>query len=171
MDAREKKILSEEKDPRILHALVEDLVRRNKELEKIIADAEMERLQKAQASFVFEEQVKLLRRALFGKSSEKRSGDEALDRERDKSQTEALEFSRAAFPAPVTRDASEKGKAKGKLLPKVTIEHYPSATRLNEEAKTLGVTHPNAETDWIDTGLSDRSKFKSLKDLTCKKST
>lgn len=157
MDAREKKILSEEKDPRVLHALVEDLVRRNKELENIIAQAEMERLQKAQSSFIFEEQVKLLRRELFGKSSEKRLNDEALARPRDKSQTEALEFSKAAFPAPVLRDESEKGKAKGKLLPKITIEHYPSRDRLNEEAKTLGVANPNAETDWLDTGLSDRS--------------
>ena len=156
MDAREKKILIEEKDPRVLQALVEDLVRRNKELENIIAQAELERLQKAQSSFVFEEQVKLLRRELFGKSSEKRP-TEAADRPRDKSQTEALEFSKAAFPAPATRDENEKGKAKGRLLPRVTIEHYPSAYRLNEEAKTLGVANPNAKADWIDTGLVERS--------------
>lgn len=157
MDAREKKILAKENDPRVLKALVEDLVRRNKELENIIAQAELERLQKAQAAFVFEERIKLLKRELFGRSSEKRPGEEALDRARDKSQTEALEFSKAAFPAPVTRDETAMGKSKGRDLPKIEIDHFPSPLELNEFAKSIGVTSPDAETDWIDTGLADRS--------------
>ena len=153
MDKRTKKIIDEENDPRILRALINDLVAYNAELKGIIEQSEKERLEKAQSAFLIEERVKLLRRELFGKSSEKRPEDRA----RDKSQTEALQFSQAAFPAPRLRDESEKGKAKGRDLPKVTINHYPTPDQLNNEAKTLGVTEPNAESDWIDTGLSDLS--------------
>lgn len=153
MDERSKKILKAEKDPRILHALIESMAEDLKRQAALISQLQEAKLQKDQSAFVLEERVKLLRRLMFGKSSEKRT--EASDRARDKSQTEALAFSQAAFPAPETREDA-KGKAKGRDLESVIIEHRMSEEELVEEAASRGVKSASAS-DWIETGLYDES--------------
>ena len=87
---------------------------------------------------------------MFGKISEKRN--EASDRPRDKSQTEALQFSQAAFPALGARD-EKSGKAKGKDLESVVIEFRLGSGALEQEAASRGV----ANATWIDTGMFDES--------------
>ncbi len=153
---RERQILEKE-DPRVLLALIDDLAAKNLQLEKIIDKIEREEAKAAQTSFKIEnleEQLKLLRRKIFGKSSERRT--EASDRPRDKSQEEALAFSQAAFPAPETRDAQQKGKAKGSGLEEVIIEDRPTDDELCKESEARGLENPSAE-QWVDTGLYDES--------------
>jgi hypothetical protein len=63
-----------------------------------------EQAEKNQRSIKIEEKLKLLRRSIYGQSSEKRA--EASDRPRTRSQSENLIFSQAQFPTDEVRDAS-----------------------------------------------------------------
>jgi transposase len=154
MDKRTKRILDGENDPRILRALLSEALEHIERQKGIIQKIELERLEKAQSEFALEERVKLLRRALFGKSSEKRA--DATDRPRDKSQTEASLFSQAAMPAPVNRDEAQKGKAKGRDLEDVIIDIEIADDELIAEGKLRGLEDLKAS-DWIKTGLFDES--------------
>jgi hypothetical protein len=147
IDQKTKQIIKSIKDPRLMEALVIDLIQHNKKLEDLITKYEKEAAEKAQASFLIEERVKLLRRALFAKKSEIR---DVSDRPRDKSQQEAQLFSQSAFPSPEIRDAQE-GKLKGKDLEEVVIEHRPTKEDLNEEASVRGIK----DAKWLETGLYD----------------
>lgn len=151
MDARTRQILESEKDPRILRALIADLVEHNSKLKGRIEEIERHNAEKDQTAFNLEERVKLLRRQIFAKSSEKRN--EATDRPRDKSQTEALLFSQAAFPSEVLRDV-QKGKAKGQGLKTVVIEQCMLDSELKSESSDRGVANASAD-QWVDTGLVD----------------
>src|SRR5271166_5565534 len=151
---RERQIIENEKDPRILRALIIDAIEHNQKLKGIIAEIERENALRDQAAFNLEERVKLMRRKTFGKSSEKRT--EASDRPRDKSQEEALVFSQAAFPAPESRSEQQKGKAKGADLEEVVIDHRPTEEDLVDESLIRDVEQPSAS-QWEDTGLFDQS--------------
>lgn len=150
MDERTRKILEQEKDPQVLRGLVEAILKENERLHGVIKDIQEEKASKDQQGFKLEEQVKLLRRQLFGKKSEIR---EASDRPRDKSQEAALVFSKAAFPAPESRE-NQKNKSKGRELPEQVIEHHPSAEELRAESADRGIATPS-ENQWINTGLFD----------------
>jgi transposase len=154
MTERERQIIESEKDPRVLRALINDLVDHNKKLKNIITEIERENAERDQVAFNLEERVKLMRRGIFGKSSEKRP--EASDRPRDKSQADALVFSQAAFPALEIRDEQQKGKAKGQGLEEVVIDHCSSEEDLLEESESRGVEKPSVK-QWEDTGLYDES--------------
>lgn len=147
---RVKQVVANE-SPELLTRLMVDLINHNTNLEARIKTIEAERAALDQAAFVFEERVKLLRREIFGKSSEKRG--EASDRPRDKSQEAGLLFSQSAFPSPETREA-DKGKAKGKELETVVIEQCLLESELKSESEDRGLESANAE-QWIDTGLVD----------------
>lgn len=149
---RERRLIENE-DPRVLCALINDLIEHNSKLKDRIEKIEKENAERDQAAFNLEERVKLMRRNIFGRSSEKRA--EASDRPRDKSQQECLAFSEAAFPAPETRD-EQKGKAKGAGLEEVIVDHRPSEESLVEESKAREVDGPSAS-QWEDTGLFDQS--------------
>jgi hypothetical protein len=154
MTERERQILENEKDPRVLRALINDLVQHNQKLKNRIDQIESENAKRDQAAFNLEERVKLMRRQIFGKSSEKRI--EASDRPRDKSQAAALVFSLAAFPAPETRSDQQKGKAKGASLDEVIVDHHPSENDLVTESEIRGVGEA-AGSQWEDTGLYDEA--------------
>ncbi|MFN8790180.1 MAG: IS66 family transposase [Bdellovibrionales bacterium] len=154
MTERERQILENEKDPRVLRALINDLVQHNQKLKSRIDQIERENAEKDQAAFNLEERVKLMRRQVFGKSSEKRV--EASDRPRDKSQEAALVFSQAAFPAFETRSEQQKGKAKGGDLEEVVIDHHPTEKDLVSEGESRDVDAASAS-QWEDTGLYDES--------------
>lgn len=148
LTAREKKIIENE-DPRVLRALLASMAEHIQQQKELIARLEKEKAEKDQSSFKLEEQVKLLRREIFGKSSEKRP--DASDRPRDKSQTEALLFSQSAFPAPESRQG-EKGKMKGAGLESVVVDHRLNAEALIAEKDLRGI-----EGSWAETGLFDES--------------
>ncbi len=148
LTAREKKIIENE-DPRVLRALLASMAEHIQQQKELIARLEKEKAEKDQSSFKLEEQVKLLRREIFGRSSETRP--DASDRPRDKSQTEALLFSQSAFPAPESRQ-NEKGKMKGAGLESVVIDHHLSAEALGAEKDLRGI-----EGSWVETGLFDES--------------
>lgn len=151
IDARTKKLLDAEKDPRILRALLDHVISDNTRLRGVIDEIQKRNAQSDQTQLNLEERLKLVRRNMFGKSSEKRP--EASDRPRDKSQTEALLFSEATFPAPEPQD-NKKGKAKGQGLAAVVIEHRLTAEELTAESKLREVPTPSAS-QWTDTGLFD----------------
>ncbi|MGZ6470272.1 MAG: IS66 family transposase [Bdellovibrio sp.] len=150
MDERTRKILEQEKDPRVLRGLVEAILKENERLKTVIKDIETEKALKDQQSFKIEEQVKLLRRQLYGKKSEIR---EASDRPRDKSQEAALIFSQAAFPAPEPKN-NQKNRSKGQNLAEQVIEHHPLEAELYAESLDRGITSPSAS-QWVNTGLYD----------------
>ena len=147
MDERSRKILEAEKDPRILRGLVEAILADNERLKGVIQKIEAEKAEREQRSFNIEEQVKLLRRNIFGKKSEKRT---ASDRPRDKSQQEAMAFSQAAFPS----DENRKGQSNwdGEVR---EIEHVIAESELSEESTLRGVANQNPS-QWVATGLFDQ---------------
>lgn len=152
-ESRIKTIIASEKDPKILQAL---LLQATEEIERL--SREVERLKKEesqanQSSFTLEESVRLLRKALYGRSREERVL-EANDRPRSESQETALLFSQSAFPAPETRKAG-KGTAKGRELEPVEIDIRPTDEELCEESRARGLAEPSAD-QWIATGLFDQ---------------
>jgi len=147
---RVKKVIANE-SPELVARLMADLIDHNKNMEARIKAIEAAQAERDQAAFILEERVKLLRREIFGTSSEKRS--EASDRARDKSQEEALIFSQSAFPSPNKRNDG-KGKAKGQELETIVIEQCMLDADLKLESVDRGVEGASAE-QWIDTGLVD----------------
>lgn len=152
MDERTKKILEAENDPRILRALLGQAIEHIEGQKKIISQLEADKLKKDQSTFAIEEKLKLLRRMMFGKSAEKRP--EASDRPRDKSQTEALLFSQAAFPAVEDR-VDQRGKAKGFGLEEIVINHHLTSEDLKAESELRGLANASAD-QWTATGLYDQ---------------
>nr|BFD65151.1 hypothetical protein HAGR004_01730 [Bdellovibrio sp. HAGR004]BFD65310.1 hypothetical protein HAGR004_03320 [Bdellovibrio sp. HAGR004]BFD65899.1 hypothetical protein HAGR004_09210 [Bdellovibrio sp. HAGR004]BFD66580.1 hypothetical protein HAGR004_16020 [Bdellovibrio sp. HAGR004]BFD67013.1 hypothetical protein HAGR004_20350 [Bdellovibrio sp. HAGR004] len=152
MDERTRKIIESEKDPRILQALLSQALEFIAQQKLLVAKLQEEQALSLQSKFNLDERIKLLRRSIFGKSTEKRA--EATDRPRDKSQTEAMLFSQAAFPAEVSREEQKKNKWSG--LPSCEVAHHLSDDELNEEAKLRGIDNPHPSM-WKNTGLYDES--------------
>jgi transposase len=148
MDERTRKLLEEEKDPRVLVGLIEAILADNRRLQGVIDDIERDKAERAQQAFNLEEKLKLLRRSIFGRSSEKRA--EASDRARDQSQEEALLFSQLAFPSPNKRD----GKKNDKDLEAKEFEHRLTAEELTEESKLRELSSPSSE-QWVETSFFD----------------
>lgn len=151
MDERSKRILENEKDPRVLRALVVQLASENAQLRGVVDQLAQEKARQDQISMNFEERVKLLRRQLFGRSSEKR---EASDRPRDKSQSDALLFAQSAFPSNESRDEGQKGKSRGWELQELVNEHRSTESELEDESRLRGIESPSHK-QWIETGLFD----------------
>ena len=95
MDERTRRILEQEKDPRILQALLAQALDFIDQQKVLITKIQEEQALSQQSKFNLDERVKLLRRSIFGKSTEKRS--DSTDRPRDKSQTEALLLAKRHF--------------------------------------------------------------------------
>ncbi len=143
---RIEQIISGE-SPKLVAHLFMDMANHIQTLKARMEMLEKEQANKDQAAFALEERVKLLRRSLFGASSEKRA--EASDRPR--SQEEALVFSQSAFPAP-DQPATASGEAKGRDLPGQVIEHEMTPEQLQAEASDRGLVG-----QWQTTGLYDES--------------
>lgn len=139
MDERTKKLIEDEKDPRILKALLlqaADFIAHQKSL---IEKLEAEKLLKDQSAFIIEEKIKLLKRALYKSGREVRI--EATDRPRDKSQTEALIFSQAMFPTTEERGGKEEDRFKD--LEVVLIDHDITSEELKAESTVRGLKNPS----------------------------
>jgi transposase len=150
---RAEKIVKQE-DPQVVAGLLASMMDHIESQKNLIAQLEAEQAKKSQESFLIEERIKLLRRSLYGRSKEDRAL--AGDRPRDRSQEEALIFSKAVFPAPETRNENQKGKARGFNLAEVVIEQRPTETELVSEGHSRGVESSSAS-QWMDTGLYDES--------------
>lgn len=152
MDERTKRIIEGEKDPRILQALLSQALDFIEQQKALVAQLQEEQALSQQSKFNLDERIKLLRRSIFGKSTESRAG--STDRPRDKSQTDALLFSQAAFPVEISRD--DQAKNKWVDLLERQIEHHFTDAELNEEAALRGVSNPQPLM-WKNTGLYDES--------------
>ncbi len=152
MDERTRRIVESEKDPRILQALLSQALEFIEQQKALVAKLQEEQALSQQSKFNLDERVKLLRRSLFGKSTERRI--ESTDRARDKSQAEALLFSQAAFPAEISREDQKKNKWAN--LPIREIEHHFSEDEFNEEAHLRGIENPQPSM-WKNTDLYDES--------------
>jgi transposase len=148
MDARTRKIIEEQKDPRILQALLSQAIEFIEMQKGVIEEIQAANAQKAQSMFGLEERVKLLVRSLFAKKSEKRN--EATDRPRDKSQEEALLFSQATFPTPENRDDQRP------QLEEPVVDHRLTETDLVNESSLRGFSNPKAS-DWKSLEIFDES--------------
>lgn len=135
LDQRTRQVIESENDPRVLKALALSMAAHIENQKSLISRLEAEKAQKEQQSFLIEEQVKLLRRSIFGRSREERV--EANDRPRDKSQQEALLFSRAAFPTDESRDG--KSGLRWDSLETVEVVHDISEADLKAESESRGI--------------------------------
>ncbi|MGE0527285.1 MAG: IS66 family transposase [Bdellovibrionales bacterium] len=151
---RIERLIKSETNPEILQILLLETAEENKRLKARLEALENAKAAEAQVTMALEERLRLLRGAMFGRSREERV--EASDRARDKSQEAALLFSKAAFPAPQTRDDDQKNKAKGKELDGVPVEHRMTPEDLTKESELRGLANPSGE-QWRDTGLYDES--------------
>ena len=149
---RAKQIATKE-SPELVARLLVSMSEHIESQKQLIEKIEAEKAAKDQATFVVEENVKLLRRELFGRSKEDRP--EASDRPRDKSQEQALLFSQAAFPSPEKR--SDDGKSKGRDLDQVLYEHGLTDVELVAESTLRGYANAS-HSQWKDTGLFEESK-------------
>lgn len=144
MNERTKQIIEAEKDPRVLRALIRSMAEHIETQKSKIEKLESEHAKKDQHSFLIEEKVKLLRLEIFGRSKEDRI--EASDRPRDKSQTEALLFSQAAFPCGEARsEDGSKLKDRWENLEKREVEHDITDEELKSESASRGIENPSHE--------------------------
>jgi hypothetical protein len=143
MDERTKKIIEAENDPRVLKALIASMASHIEKQNTRIEKLEKEHANKDQQNFIIEEQVKLLRLQVFGRSKEDRL--ESTDRPRDKSQIEALLFSQAAFPTSEVRSENgESIKTRWENLDSTEIIHDISASELVSESALRGIENPSS---------------------------
>lgn len=148
-DAKEKfKRLVKSESPEVLAALMESMAEHIESQKKLIAKLEAESQAKEQHSFNIEEKLKLIRRSLYGKSSEIRP--EASDHPREKSQRDNLLFSQAMFPTNEVRDESGKTiKTRWENLEvqEVEVDIYPD--QLEEETRLRFIEKHSLE-KWSD---------------------
>jgi transposase len=148
MDARTRKIIEEQKDPRILQALLSQALEHIEMQKGMIDKLQAAKALEAQSMFGLEERVKLLVRQLYGKKSEKRN--EATDRPRDKSLEEALLFSQATFPTPEKRDDQRP------QLEEAVVDHRLTEADLANESSLRGFSN-STTSDWKSLELFDES--------------
>jgi hypothetical protein len=136
---RVNKMIMNETNVEVLQGIAKMAVTESLRLREVIAQIEKENALREQQLLNFEESIKVLRREIFAKSSEKRS--EATDRPRDKSQMDALLFSQSAFPSKETREDAESE------LKYQAIEHALTDEELTQESELRGVQNPSS-TQW-----------------------
>jgi transposase len=149
---RERKLLREQ-PPEIIEALFESLRKENDELRHIVKEIEAEKLKKDQQSLNIEEQLKTLRKKIFGRSKEDRV--EASDRPRDKSQQDVLLFSQSAFPSVEDRNGSTDPKKNE--LPETIIIHELSDEDLKRESVLREIPSPSSDQWQKIEGVFDQS--------------
>lgn len=134
--------------PEVIAALLASMAEHIEGQKDLIDRLKSEQAEKDQKSFNIEEKLKLLRRSLYGRSSEKRV--DASDRPRTRSQSENLIFSQAKFPTNEVRDESGKTiKTRWDNLETQEVEVPICKDELEEEARLrLIEKHPTEK--WED---------------------
>jgi len=107
------------------------------ELEKHLEEALQEAARKAQQKLAIADQLKVLRKILFGKSSEKRKKPEASDRPRSMEQRALLLHGQSLAPAPKEEETKE--------LPEEVVFHELSDEEKKEEASLREILNPEWE--------------------------
>jgi len=143
--SRIKQIVKQE-SPELLAALLTSMAEHIESQKKLIEKLKTEKFLKDQSAFIIEEKIKLLRRSFYQSGRETRP--EANDRPRDKSQTEALLFSQAMFPALDDREG-KKGKDRFKDLETILIEHEITDEELKNESILRGLKNPSSN-QWVE---------------------
>lgn len=124
--------------PEVIAALMADMAEHIEGQKLEIQRLHMEQVERDQRSFNIEEKLKLIRRSIFGRSSEKRV--DASDRPRTRSQSENLIFSQAMFPTNEVRN--EKGqtiKTRWADLDSQEIEVPIHESEFEEEGRLRGI--------------------------------
>ena len=149
MDVKERmKQIVKNESPEVVAALMTDMAEHITSQKKLIENLKAEQARKDQRSFNIEEKLKLIRRGIYGRSTEKRA--EASDRPRTRSQSENLIFSQAMFPTSEVRDESGKTvKTRWNNLETQEIVVPISDTELEEESRLRALEKHHLE-KWSD---------------------
>lgn len=145
---RIKKIIKKETNVEVLQGIANLAIAENDRLREVIKEIEKANAEREQQILNFEESIKILRRNIFGESSEQRS--EATDRPRDKSQKDALLFSQSAFPCGETREEARSS------LKQHEVEHDFKPEDLKAESRLRDIKNP-ASDQWAElSGVFDK---------------
>jgi transposase len=136
---RAKKLVKEETSQEVLRALSTQLIDEVDRLHRVIDQIEQEKAAREQGRLNIEEEVKLLRRKIFGRSQDKRGCAEEESRKR--TQEDAELFSKAAFPAP---EEPKSQREKQKDIPERKIQHVLSDAELERESESRGLENPSS---------------------------
>ena len=119
-------IIKRENNPEILRAFLSHLIEHNKDLEKRIDTLLLERSQKTQLVLNLDDELSVLRKRMFGKSSEKRS----QSRLRDKDHKQLSLHSESLVPPPNEKELAQ--------LTEVHVDHELSELELSDIAEQYG---------------------------------
>lgn len=134
------KMLIENEPLEILRPLALRMTSEIDRLNAVIKEIEKENALRSQAHLNLEEEVKVLRREIYGRSSEKRPKENSDDRKRTPEDVRL--FSEAAFPAP---EVPKSQKEKWKQVPEETITHGLSAEELKRESESRELENPSSD--------------------------
>ena len=133
------KKLIENEPAEILRPLLMTTLQEIERLRGVVKQIENEKAQVKQTNLNIEEQIKIYRRKLFGRSKEDRAGKSEEAKKRG-SLEEAQLFSQAAFPAP---DEPKTQKEKLLAVPSREIAHDMTAAELKAESALRGLANPS----------------------------
>jgi transposase len=136
------KKLIENEPAEILRPLLLATVEEVERLRAALKKAEDDKARANQAHLNIEEQVKVLRRKIFGRSKEDRTGKPDSGEQNRGSQEEAQLFAQAAFPAPAEPESQTDKRAN---LPERVIDHEKTLEELKAESELRGLENPSAE--------------------------
>lgn len=149
MDLKERmKRIVQNEAPEVIALLMADMAEHIESQKSELERLRVEQAKRDQKGFAIEEKLKLIRRSIFGRSSEKRV--EASDRPRTRSQSENLIFSQAMFPTHEVRDESGQTiKTRWNNLDAQEIEVPVLDSEFEEESRLRGI-EKHALEKWSD---------------------
>lgn len=131
--SRSREVILQESNPEILRFYINELFKHNDQLSKTLTKAIEEKAKAAQKSFSLEDQLLILKKKFFGKSSEKRKIE---DRVRDTEDQDLLVHSYSLVPP-----ASRKNT---KSLDEEVVTHSLTDEELQAMSVALGLVQPTS---------------------------
>lgn len=141
--------VKQENDPEVLKALLSYIAQENEILKKENTRLQVEKNKKDQQTLNMDDALLLMRKRVFGKSSEKRSGG----RKRDKNKKQLSIHSQSLVPPPSEKELGS--------LPEIKVDHKLTSEELSEIAKEYGYPE-DSEWECIE-GLYDESTEVDIK--------
>ena len=120
------RVVKEENNPEVLRAFLSHVIGRNQELEKRVSTLLAEKAKKDQLTLNLDDELLVLCKRMFGKSSEKRDSG----RPRDKGKTSLSIHSESLIPPPGDKELAS--------LVEVKVDHELSAEELSKIAEQYG---------------------------------
>jgi len=139
--ARAKKLIENE-PAEILRPLLMTTLEEVERLKIVIKRIEDDKAKRNQVLLNFEEQIKVLRRKVFGRSKEDRKDAPPTEESKRETPDEAALFSQAAFPAP---NEPKSQKEKRASIPEVVISHELTSSELAAESSSRGIANPSSD--------------------------